>query len=69
MAVKVRIAMILVALLTFPLLAAIVSAKVAVEIDEPFKLEVEDLGLEDIASGGSICMVLNGKLLKNIRNC
>ena len=34
-------------------MAAIVSAKVAVEIDEPFKLEVEDLGLEDIASGGS----------------
>ncbi|MEE3082583.1 MAG: hypothetical protein VX320_00655 [Candidatus Thermoplasmatota archaeon] len=53
MVAKARMAMILISLLTFPLIAVFASAEVVVDIEEPFKLEVEDLGLEGMAAGGS----------------
>ena len=38
------------------------------QINLPVKLDLGPIGkVIDIASGGSICMVLNGKLLKNIK--
>ena len=39
------------------------------QINLPVKLDLGPIGkVIDIASGGSICMVLNGKFMKNIRN-
>ena len=39
------------------------------QINLPVKLNLGPIGkVIDIASGGSICMVLNGKFMKNIKN-
>jgi len=53
MATNSRIAIVLSFLLLIPLLATPVSAKVAVEIDEPFWIEDYDLGLIGMGVGGS----------------